>query len=120
MNKVYILDADKVKASVDAQVKWYEEYRKRDITNSIALMKKWKKTPHLMTRRPQSPIMVHKMYQSWIDIERNHYAKARIVRIKPRKYILVYGDTDDTTVESGTGPFKTIAKAQEWFFKQGR
>lgn len=120
MNKVYILDIDKVKASVDAQVKRYEEYKRRDIITSIALMKKWKKTPRLMTRRPQSPIMVHKMYQSWIDLELNHYSKVRVVRIKPRKYILVYGDTDNTTVESGTGPFKTLSKAQEWFFKQGR
>lgn len=120
INKTYQLDADKVKASVDAKV---AEYTKQMISRSreaITIFKKWKKTPHLFSRRPSTPITVRKMYKSWIELERAYYAKVRVVRIGTKKWILVYGDTDDTTVKSGTGPFKTLTKAQDWFFKQGR
>jgi hypothetical protein len=36
------------------------------------------------------------------------------------KFILVYGDADDMTVERGTGPFSTLEKAEAWFFNGGR
>jgi hypothetical protein len=120
VNKVYHLDPAKVNASVDLQVKRYEEMRRQGVITAISSMKKWKKTPQLFSRRPQSPVKVRKMYNSWIDIERTHYAKVRVVRIGAKKWLLVYGDVDNATVKSGTGPFKTLTKAQDWFFKQGR
>jgi hypothetical protein len=120
VNKVYPLDPDKVNATVRAKVKNYEEMLRLGVINAISLMKKWKTKPTDFCRRPTSPIKVRKMYNSWIDLEYNHYAKVRVVRIGARKYVLVYGDVDNATVESGTGPFKTLTKAQEWFFNQGR
>lgn len=120
VNKTYLLDTYKVKASVDAQVKRYEGMRRLGVINSIALIKKWKTKPTDFSRRPQSPVMVRRMYKSWIDLELTYYAKVRVVRVGAKKWLLVYGDTDDATVKSGTGPFKTLTKAKNWFFKQGR
>jgi hypothetical protein len=120
VNKVYPLDIEKVNASVDLQVKRYEEMRRLGVITSIASMKNWKKAPQLFSRRPMSPVKVRKMYKSWIDHELNYYAKVRVVRIGTKKWLLVYGDVDNATVKIGTGPFKTLTKAQDWFFKQGR
>lgn len=120
VNKVYPLDIDKVKVSVDLQVKRYEEMRRQGVITAIASMKKWKKTPQLFTRRPMSPVKVRKMYNSWIAIERTHYAKVRVVRIGAKKWLLIYGDVDNATVKTGTGAFKTLTKAKDWFFNQGR
>jgi hypothetical protein len=120
VNKVYPLDVERVRLTVDAKI---AEHTKQMISRSkeaVTVFKKWKKTPHLFSRRPSTPITVRKMYKSWIDLERTYYAKVRVVRIGTKKWILVYGDVDNTTIKSGTGPFKTLTKAQDWFFKQGR
>lgn len=37
-----------------------------------------------------------------------------------KRFILVYGDADDVTVISGTGPFATFEEAVSWYLKDGR
>lgn len=120
MNKVYPLDEIKVKATIDAKVKEYSSMRKERGQDAVVAFRAWKKTPQLFSGRPSTPYKVRKMFTEWIEREQEYYAKVRIVRIKAGKYILVYGATDNETVTSGTGPFKTLAKAQAWFFNQGR
>lgn len=59
-------------------------------------------------------------YDSVIKREKQHYAKVRVIRIASRKYILVYGNAKDSTVKRGTGPFKTLREAKNWYLHSGR
>lgn len=65
-------------------------------------------------------VRIAALYDGWIEKERSYYAAVRAVRLKKGSYILVYGDRDDQTVESGTGPFNTLRQAKEWFMRGGR
>jgi hypothetical protein len=58
-----------------------------------------------------------------IAFEMNHYARVRVIELPTRnekRFILVYGDTDDSTVERGTGPFVSVEEAAGWFYRTGR
>lgn len=72
--------------------------------------------------KPEGPEHVDPMIDRWIDREREHYALVRVIELpqKGPRFILVYGDADDATVESGTGPFKTLDEAKDWFLGGGR
>lgn len=59
-------------------------------------------------------------YYETILHEVDYYSTVRIIRIAPKKYILVYGSVKDSTVTEGTGPFKTLTKAANWFLGGGR
>lgn len=120
MNKVYQLDVKKVAQTIEAKVKEYSRMREERGKDAVIAFRKWKKSPQLFSGRPSTPFKVRKMYSEWIKKEQEYYATVRIVRLKAGKYILVYGDVDNDTVTRGTGPFKTIVKAQNWFFNQGR
>ncbi len=54
--------------------------------------------------------------------EEGHYAKVRVVELPQEgpRFILVYGDANDDTVTSGTGPFETFELAVGWFTRLGR
>ncbi len=54
-------------------------------------------------------------YAGFIDEQRTYYSTVRIVRTKSR-YRLVYGNAKT----KGTGPFKTLREAREWFLNGGR
>lgn len=75
-------------------------------------------------RRPETPEWNSEFYDGLISTEREHYAKVRIIELvqsnKPKKFILVYGNADDMTVENGTGPFESIEVAKSWYLSGGR
>lgn len=76
---------------------------------------------------PSDGSYIDPMYDEWIEKERTYFAKVRVIElphppytILDNRFILVYGDEDDTTVKSGTGPFPTFEEAAEWFLRGGR
>lgn len=71
---------------------------------------------------PESHEIIEAIYNKWIEREKNHYTFVRVIELpkKGNRFILVYGDADDATVKSGTGPFKTCQEAMDWFLKSGR
>lgn len=73
------------------------------------------------TREPKTD-WVNPMYDSWIEREREYYAKVRVIELPQpgKRFILVYGDVDDATVTEGTGPLDTFDQAQGWFLRGGR
>lgn len=73
------------------------------------------------TREPKMD-WIDEMYEKLIDEETNHYAKVRVIELpkEGRRFILVYGDTDDATVTNGTGPFEKLEQAFAWFLNGGR
>jgi len=50
------------------------------------------------------------------------HAKVRVIELPKdgKRFILVYGDEDDATVATGTGPCETIEQAANWFYRGGR
>jgi predicted lipoprotein len=116
MNKVYLLDPDKVAATIEAKVVDYQRLCAQQMKMAAELTKQYKKKPHQFASKPSTPARVKGLYASWIAREREYYANVRVVRIKPRKYVLTY----DEVMTSRTGPFNTIAKAMDWFYSQGR
>ena len=75
----------------------------------------------LWTRPPELPSKA--LLDSWIKEEREYYALVRVIELPiwdAKRFLLVYGDADDDTVTSGTGPFESFEKAAQWFYKQGR
>lgn len=73
-------------------------------------------------RPPTPPEQLEKIYKEAAHHESTVYAKVRIIEL-PRpgnRFILVYGDVNDSSVEQGTGPFETLEKATNWFLNGGR
>ena len=90
---------------------------------------KLEKTTHLWSKVPEGPGYVDPMIDSWNLKQTEHYAKVRVIELEEavlthngswNKFILVYGDVDDTTVKTGTGPFATLDDAKGWFLRSGR
>lgn len=71
---------------------------------------------------PADPAYVDPLYDEWIAHERSHYARVRVIELPQpgKRFILVYGDQNDATVKSGTGPFESLEEAASWFYKGGR
>lgn len=76
---------------------------------------------HRWPRKPD-PEQIGGCYDNMVATERTYYAKARVIELpqEGNRFILVYGDADDATVEFGTGPFATLDEASGWFFRGGR
>jgi hypothetical protein len=90
-----------------------EEYERADLDKRAA---RWR-------ARPQGPEQVNAMYARWVEQEKDYYALVRVIElpaVSEKRFILVYGDTDDATVTCGTGPFKSFELAADWFLKSGR
>ena len=78
---------------------------------------------HFWARKPASIEKENELIDSWIIREKEHYSTVRVIELnKPaaRRFILVYGDADDNTVDHGTGPFESFEKARDWFLNGGR
>jgi hypothetical protein len=71
-------------------------------------------------RPPDDPAYIDPMMDEWEARERDYYAKVRVIKLAPKKFILVYGNEKDTTVKHGTGPFKTLTECCNWFLNGGR
>lgn len=74
------------------------------------------------TWEPRDPEDVERQHLESRQTEETYYAKVRVIELplNGRRFILVYGDTIDATVTSGTGPFESFDKAVAWFVGLGR
>lgn len=77
---------------------------------------------HRWTRKPPEEEEAGRIYDEMVQWERTYYARVRVIELpqEGKRFILVYGDTDDATVQSGTGPFETLDEAASWFMSGGR
>lgn len=110
--KVAQIESDCLRRMEDAKA--LQAQYAQDVTEGLA-QKRW-------LREPWSPEGVRQFHDGYISTEHNYYAKVRVVELPQQgpRFILVYGDADDATVDSGTGPFDTLEKAAAWFFNGGR
>ena len=121
------LDAELVKAQVAKKLVTIEQTRILYKKQEEELLAKYESDKlnnraHLWTNVPKGPKRIDPMINGWAARERNCYAKVRIIEFPEgeRRFLLVYGDEDDTTVTSGTGPFETQERAAAWFLNGGR
>lgn len=97
---------------IQRELKNLEEYEQAKLDGSAS---RW-------LRVPEGPAWV----DSWIDEsirnEREYYSKVRVIELPQngKRFILVYGDADDETVTSGTGPSVSFQRAADWFLNGGR
>jgi hypothetical protein len=112
---------DCVERKVADHVRSYE-YQLTEAEKSVAAYKAADaQGRRLWTRPPELPSKA--LLDSWIKEEREYYALVRVIELPiwdAKRFLLVYGDTDDNTVTQGTGPFESFEKAADWFYKQGR
>ena len=122
MNIRHNIDPTLVKANVERKVSKYGANRLFDKARSKDTIEAYKKMPEQFSGPRDEAYFdyIDPLYDNWIEQERTYYAKVRVIRIAPRKYILVYGNANDKTVKSGTGPFKTLREAKAWFLNGGR
>lgn len=114
MRKIYQLDPELVARSLTENINYAEHRRDQDIAY-------WMKArPEGDCDREQHTKDAQERYEEHVYEELAYYALVRIVMIGPKRFILVYGDEDNATVTRGTGPFKTLEQASNWFLKQGR
>lgn len=122
------LDPILVQAAVAKQITYYEDFRVRKVGESIALLAKYEQSVAANTvykdwhHKPDSPERITNQVDTWIERERKYYSKVRVIELPQpgKRFLLVYGDVDDATVTTGTGPFETLDTAANWFFKSGR
>jgi hypothetical protein len=117
-NITHQLPADKVAAQVEKNCAEHEKFRVSRKAYATDALQRYEKTPHLFGKKPEIDY-IDPMCDGWIEKERTYYAKVRVVHVE-EGFILVYGDEDDATVTSGTGPFKTLKEASSWFLNGGR
>ena len=134
MNIRHDLDPIRVKAQIEKAITGHEEHRvyakelaKKTLEHYEQCLKDG--TAHQWTKIPDGGSNIDSMVDRWINTELEHYSTVRVIELsKPilthndewNKFILVYGEEDDATVERGTGPFNTLEKAENWFFNGGR
>lgn len=77
---------------------------------------------HLWPKPPPNPSAITDFYEDMVGHQLSHYALVRIIELpkEGNRFILVYGNADDATVSSGTGPFATLQEAEGWFYRGGR
>lgn len=122
------LDPVLVQAAVAKQIAYYEDSCVRRVGESIALLAKYEQSIAAKTvykdwyAKPQSAESVGNQFDTWIEREREYYSTVRVIELPTgeKRFLLVYGDADDATVTTGTGPFDTLDTAAEWFFRCGR
>jgi hypothetical protein len=127
-NQRHEIDPALVRAQVDRKVAHYEQQRIERKQQAQQSLEEYERTDldrraARWSARPQGPEQVDAMYARWIECEKDYYARVRVIELpgdSKKRFILVYGDTDDATVTSGTGPFESFDLAADWFLKSGR
>lgn len=122
------LDPAVVADAVARKLEEIDRYAKDDFERARERMTKYLKdladgaASRSWSHQPDSPQDVERRRQARRQTEQAYYAKVRVIEL-PRegdRFLLVYGDTDDKSVTSGTGPFESFDKAVEWFVRLGR
>lgn len=121
------LDPEKVLAQVAYKVARHEDQRARTKVAQAETMASYladvaNGRQNRWVRAPESVESIDQMYDKWIEYERTHYAKVRVIELPQagKRFVLVYGDTPDENVTSGTGPFASFDEAAAWFMNAGR
>jgi hypothetical protein len=126
MNIRYEIDQTLVKAVIDKRLVELEQLRirfKKEAQDTLESYERSSdKARSRWPRKPEGAGYVDPMIDEWIDRELNHYSKVRIIELSQegKRFVLVYGDADDSTVSHGTGPFKSYEEAAKWFLNSGR
>lgn len=125
-NIVHTIDPDLVQTSVDKKIDHLKKLCNERVEIAVAAIRKYEKDPTPFEKhglpRPENPELIKTGFNKMIKKELEYYALARVVELpqKGKRFILVYGDEDNETVTSGTGPFISYDKAEGWFTTQGR
>ncbi len=128
------IDPALVREQIEKAVAHNEECRIRFKEEALKTLEsyekaKLEKTTHRWGKVPEGPGYVDPMIDRWNLEQTEYYAKVRVIELgvpilthnnELNRFVLVYGDADDATVTSGTGPFATLEKAESWFLKSGR
>lgn len=121
------IDPDLVAAQVEHKIASHETWRanlKELARTALASYKKVIEQPggRWSGRVPEGDDYVDPLIDEWIAREREHYAHVRIIELpqEGRRFLLVYGEADDAIVTTGTGPFKGLDEARNWFLDGGR
>lgn len=127
MNIRHEIDAELVKAQINKKIADHERHRIYMKEQALKTLESYEKaklegTTHLWSRVPDGGLHIDGMVDKWIQHELEYYSKVRIIELpqKGKRFILVYGDTNDATVTNGTGPTESIEKSAQWFLNGGR
>lgn len=121
------IDPALVQAQVEKKIASLEAHRvemKARVVESLEFYEqaKAKGTAHRWTRVPEGPAYVDPLVDKWIELERTHYARVRVIELPTtgKRFVLTYGGIEDSAVTSGTGPFNSFEEASRWFLNSGR
>jgi len=127
MNVRHEIDPSLVREQIEQKIAGHERFRTTHRQYELAALAEFERAKAegmegLWVRPPRNLDDLDAMVDRWIKLEHEHYALVRVIElpIEGKRFILVYGDVDDSTVTSGTGPFETLEKAFDWFLKSGR
>ena len=122
MNIIHNIDVDVVDKQILCACQKYLRLCDTKIEWAKELQIKFKQNPDEFARKPDTVDEVESMYANWIAREKEHYSLVRVIELhkKDKRFILVYGDVDNKTVTSGTGPFESLERAIGWFVNGGR
>lgn len=118
----YNIDPDLVSGAVFRAIYNIEVRRARTLAETKESIEQYKtrqnEFAHPFTNESLEWINPH--FDACIKRERNKYSKVRVIKIARSKYVLAYGNTKNSLIKRGTGPFKTLREAQNWFINGGR
>lgn len=121
------IDPALVHAQVAAKLQEFERNRVDAVEHAKALTARYEADlaegkERRWASRPTPAEQIEDVYKNFAYFENTFYAKVRVIELPKEgdRFILVYGDADDTTVNSGTGPFESFDKAASWFLNGGR
>jgi len=125
VNKRHNIDKTKVSAQIAENIVSHEKLRIRLKKEAVERQDKYdaaKASGVTGIRSPQSPHYIDPMIDSWIRQELEYYSLVRVIELPQdgKRFILVYGDADDETVDKGTGPFDSFEDSAQWFLTSGR
>lgn len=128
-NTRYNISQQLVTQQIEKKIAELECFRAQEKDITARNREAYAKTPNLFTHAPWSDDDLNAYFDECIKREREHYTKVRViyspkaysaVRNKYGGYLLVYGDTVDAEVTTGTGPFEKLTEARNWFLNGGR
>lgn len=121
------LAADRVKAAIDKKIAQFEQRRLEWKHQAQEALERYQQDQlegrgGRWSRPPDGPGYVDALIDDWIERERHHYARVRVIERPegPKRFVLVYGLAPDAEVAGGTGPFRTLDEAASWFLNGGR
>lgn len=127
-NRRHDLDPALVQAQMARKIASLEATRERCVREAAELTERYHAdmaagmAAKRWSRQPTSPEDMRRVYDSMVEQERTFYSLVRVIELpgRAKRFILVYGDADDETVTSGTGPFSSLPEAASWYLNGGR